>query len=543
MDEHCVRAEQPQSRGNTESKFDMRHNPVYQVDWKNEASGKRMSATKRRVRFRFGFSNRQAISEGCTGSECRGEEHEVLLVWSLTSGKRLVLADGQQVHFSFGKRTDGRFETSWTMSGGHLFKLVAHAAPPLFATPDGFRQFDFGVDGCSFFDMPKIFELGMRNSNSRALVKPSSNRSSYDNYTLPHSPSQTVTSPRSVTFNDHVQTKLIPSKEAQRHAEMDLSSAPAPASASHSTPPDLMDNTHTLNRTSPSTVVDEFAPAATHVSPAFQSRQIMDAYGTTTVGVLALANESHTHNVPSVTPHSYTPSAPNVYVPSPPATPGTYPNQNQNRHQESLPQPRQLAYHTSPIYNNAGYPQQQLTSYQPTPVIPETPQAPLQILKPTMEPLSMEEMEEREQTPQSDLERALNVLVNLDDVTQVKTTPEQRKTAEKKLHVGPAKSKPVAPAAPVWHLGLQPSLQQIQTHKVKKEPKKEIMRTHAFDPAAAHAGMMVLYGSSTPSQPPAYAHGHPYTATPHQAQFCASPQQAQGYSPQLPQQQRAYTAY
>ena len=49
---------------------------------------------------RFGFTNQDALAAGETGTACRGEEHDITLIWSLTSGKRLVLADGQEVHYS-----------------------------------------------------------------------------------------------------------------------------------------------------------------------------------------------------------------------------------------------------------------------------------------------------------------------------------------------------------------------------------------------------------------------------------------------------------
>ena len=148
--------------------------PIYQVDTQNAASGKRLSATKRRVRWRFGFGNREALSQGMTGVDCRGEEHEVVLVWSLTSGKRLIIADGQEVYFNIGRRMDSKFETSWSMHN-HVFKIVAHAAPPLVEQP-GFRQFDLIIDGMSFHSFPRIFELGFRSSRNRYSLAVSDDR-------------------------------------------------------------------------------------------------------------------------------------------------------------------------------------------------------------------------------------------------------------------------------------------------------------------------------------------------------------------------------
>ena len=113
---------------------------------------------------RFGFANLDALEAGQTGTECRGEEHDVTIVWSITSGKRLVLADGKEVHFSHSR--NNIFDFSWTMRGNHVLKIVAHAQPPLSAQP-GFRQYDFFVDGQSFFTFPKVFRLGLAPSDPR----------------------------------------------------------------------------------------------------------------------------------------------------------------------------------------------------------------------------------------------------------------------------------------------------------------------------------------------------------------------------------------
>lgn len=86
------------------------------------------------------------------------------LVWSLTSGKRLILADGQEVHYS--NNRGNIFDFSWTMRGNHVLKVVAHSAPPLSPTP-GFRQYDFFVNGQSFFTFPKVFRLGLASGDPR----------------------------------------------------------------------------------------------------------------------------------------------------------------------------------------------------------------------------------------------------------------------------------------------------------------------------------------------------------------------------------------
>lgn len=137
---------------------------VYQIDFTAVASGKRIASSKRRIRWRFGFANLDALAAGQTGTDCRGEEHDVTIVWSVTSGKRLVLADGKEVNCT--KNRNGVFDFSWTMKGNHVLKVVAHAQPPMSAQP-GFRQYDFFVDGQSFFTFPKVFRLGLAPNDPR----------------------------------------------------------------------------------------------------------------------------------------------------------------------------------------------------------------------------------------------------------------------------------------------------------------------------------------------------------------------------------------
>jgi len=47
------------------------------------------------------------------------------------------------------------------MTGNHVLKVIANASPPLNVGP-GFRQYDFFIDGRSFFSLPKVFRLGLR---------------------------------------------------------------------------------------------------------------------------------------------------------------------------------------------------------------------------------------------------------------------------------------------------------------------------------------------------------------------------------------------
>jgi hypothetical protein len=54
-----------------------------------------------------------------------------------------------------------------------VLKIVAHASPPLSPTPS-FRQYDFSVDGQTFFSFPKVYRLGLAAGDPRARAGPSS---------------------------------------------------------------------------------------------------------------------------------------------------------------------------------------------------------------------------------------------------------------------------------------------------------------------------------------------------------------------------------
>lgn len=132
---------------------------VYAIDCEIVNKGRRLAASKRRVCWKFGFPCQDSVDTGLTGTDCRGQEHQVVLVWSLTSGKQRVLADGVEVHFARQSLQD-KFECSWTMQGGHELKVVAHRLSPLFKQNTEFRQFELFVDGVSYSDMSQIFQLG-----------------------------------------------------------------------------------------------------------------------------------------------------------------------------------------------------------------------------------------------------------------------------------------------------------------------------------------------------------------------------------------------
>lgn len=140
---------------------------VYQVDYTCEKAGKKLGMTKRRVRFRFGFADEDAIlSGGKSGSDCRGEEHEITINWSLASGKQQVLCDGHEIHYEV-KPREITLSCSWRFRGNHVLKVVGYAKPTSMRNDkDGTKkQFDVLLDGKSFFDFLPIYALGTKPSN------------------------------------------------------------------------------------------------------------------------------------------------------------------------------------------------------------------------------------------------------------------------------------------------------------------------------------------------------------------------------------------
>lgn len=112
--------------------------------------------------------------------DCRGEEHDIVIIWSVTSGKRQVYYDGSEIHFSSSRA--GIFQYSWSAKGNHVMKVVAHASPPMTGTP-AFRQYDLFIDGQSFFTMPKSYELGLRGAiSSNARIPGGYGRGGYGSY-------------------------------------------------------------------------------------------------------------------------------------------------------------------------------------------------------------------------------------------------------------------------------------------------------------------------------------------------------------------------
>jgi len=139
--------------------------PFYQIEFNAVAAGRTIAMSKRHIRWRFGFPNIEAVERGETGTACRGVEHEITVVWSITSGKRRIMADNQEIHTSVIR--SGALEHSWVMSNNHVVKIIAHSTASNQSTG---RQYDLLVDGISFFNVPKVFELGLKGNVSTNIA-------------------------------------------------------------------------------------------------------------------------------------------------------------------------------------------------------------------------------------------------------------------------------------------------------------------------------------------------------------------------------------
>lgn len=162
----------------------------YQVIFSITNIGKHVSSAKREIKFRFGLANDKALHSGLSGMACCGEEHEIKIVRTVNSGKRSVIVDDDEIHAS-SSRLDNKFELTWTMCGYRKAKVTINRFP---VGPKS-RHFDFTLDGVSFFEFPKISELG-----TNLYDLPSEFAKSSPKLTTPSTVSTHVVNPTSSRF-------------------------------------------------------------------------------------------------------------------------------------------------------------------------------------------------------------------------------------------------------------------------------------------------------------------------------------------------------
>lgn len=147
----------------------------YQVDYSQKNTSKTFGFSKKRVSFKFGVANSEALGNGLTGANCRGSEHEVIFIWSLNSGKRQILADGKDVHYSEsgqnGWTSDQVFQHHFNLRvPGYSQPLRCHlVTQPSNKDIPSIKPFDLRINGQSFFSFNKIFQLGTPQMVSRSI--------------------------------------------------------------------------------------------------------------------------------------------------------------------------------------------------------------------------------------------------------------------------------------------------------------------------------------------------------------------------------------
>ncbi|KAL9191012.1 hypothetical protein ACHAXT_000718 [Thalassiosira profunda] len=142
----------------------------YQIEYKVTNQGKKLSGTKRLILFRFGYANSDALMRGETGIGCRGEEHDLVVGWSITGGKRSIHMNGREITFSAGKRANASrradlLEAAFRVAD-HTYEVRCYAYKPATGSPEkrdpNWRQYSLVIDGRSFFELPQIYDLGLK---------------------------------------------------------------------------------------------------------------------------------------------------------------------------------------------------------------------------------------------------------------------------------------------------------------------------------------------------------------------------------------------
>ncbi len=175
----------------------------YQVDFTVESKGRHFDFSKRRLIWKFGFAHPPAVfphlhdsdenyighasnDDGVIshsgdfkkGVECRGREHEIILSWSLLTGKAHLYVNSREIyrHQPIKDEIFNPFSASFhrgfdlpdsEFNGAHRIDIRCYARTPMGAknmvvddSGSKFRQYDLSVDGLSYFSMPAVFELG-----------------------------------------------------------------------------------------------------------------------------------------------------------------------------------------------------------------------------------------------------------------------------------------------------------------------------------------------------------------------------------------------
>ena len=126
----------------------------------------RCDRSHRTVRFRFGVVNNNSNGDDSKGasrppsrSVGEDEEHELVLSWSVRTGKRIISYD-RIILYSITLKGFGVCDhTVLTPDGKFSLRMLSCSEPPLGAAPN-FETSELLINGLSYFDLPRIGRAG-----------------------------------------------------------------------------------------------------------------------------------------------------------------------------------------------------------------------------------------------------------------------------------------------------------------------------------------------------------------------------------------------
>ena len=76
----------------------------------------------------------------------------------------MIMSNGKQLHVSMSKSK--AIEHTWYDKNGTALRLIAHSNQPM-SNVSGVRQYELLINGKSFFNLPKVYEIGLKGSSAQ----------------------------------------------------------------------------------------------------------------------------------------------------------------------------------------------------------------------------------------------------------------------------------------------------------------------------------------------------------------------------------------
>ena len=151
----------PPSTGNLPQHYQIEHSTEINAEDRAffgiSAPRGRSDRSHRTFRFRFGVVNNKSNHSGTKAGRSVGEdeEHELVLSWSVRTGKRIISYDRIML-YSLTLRGAGVVDhTVLTPDGKFSLRALSCTEPPLGAAPN-FETSELLIDGVSYFDLPRM---------------------------------------------------------------------------------------------------------------------------------------------------------------------------------------------------------------------------------------------------------------------------------------------------------------------------------------------------------------------------------------------------